>query len=93
MLGIRLNNISADVISCVWGQYIFGGWLKTRCSCEVHHRLQIMLQSFVSAASPQPLSRTIHSLVNVLCFYFDIVSTMRRKSRDLIDLDKHSSAV
>ena len=61
MLGIRLNNLSADVIFCVWGQYILGGgggWLRTKCSCEVHHRLQIMLQSFVSAASPQPLSRT-----------------------------------
>ena len=23
MLGIRLNNISADVIFCGWGQYIF----------------------------------------------------------------------
>ena len=23
MLGNRLNNISADVIFCVWGQYIF----------------------------------------------------------------------
>ena len=25
MLGIRLNNLSADVIFCVWGQYILGG--------------------------------------------------------------------
>ena len=23
MLGNRLNNISADVIFCVWGQYVF----------------------------------------------------------------------
>ena len=60
MLGIRFKNISADVILFVWGQYIFlgGGWLRTKCSCEVPHRLQIMLQSFVTAASPQPLSRT-----------------------------------
>ena len=28
MLGIRLNNISADVIFCVWGQYIFRGGLE-----------------------------------------------------------------
>ena len=34
----------------------------------------------------------IHSLVNVLCFYFYIVSTMRRKCRGLIDLDKYGSA-
>ena len=46
MLGIRLKNISADVIFCVWGQY------------KVPHRLQIMFQSFVTAVSPQPLSRT-----------------------------------
>ena len=86
----------------VFGVNIFfffggGGWLRTKCSCGVHHRLQIMLQSFVSAASPQPLSRTglgyRHSLVNVLCFYFYIVPTMWRKSRGLIDLDKHGSAV
>ena len=101
MLGIRLNNISADVIFCVWGQYIFffflggGGWLRTKCSCEVHHKLQIMLQSFVFAASPPTPEQDwdIHSLVNVLCFYFYIVSTMRRKCRGLIDLDKHGSAV
>ena len=31
MLGIRLNNISADVIFCVWGQYIFWGW---RCRAQ-----------------------------------------------------------
>ena len=37
--------------------------------------------------------RDIDSLVNVLCFYFYIVSTMRRKCRGLIDLDKHGSAV
>ena len=24
LLGNRLNNISADVIFCVWGQYVFG---------------------------------------------------------------------
>ena len=42
----RLKNISADVIFCVWGQYIClfffflgGGWMKTKFSCEVHHRL------------------------------------------------------
>ena len=28
MLGNRLNNISADVIFCVWGQYSFGGGCK-----------------------------------------------------------------
>ena len=51
MLGNRLKNISADVIFCVQGQYIYiyiyiyiflgggGGWLKTKSSCEVHHRL------------------------------------------------------
>ena len=38
MLGNRLNNISADVIFCVWGQYVLG-WPRTKCSCEVHHRL------------------------------------------------------
>ena len=41
-----------------------------------------MHQSFVTTASPQPLSRT-HGLVNVLW----------RKCRGLIDLDKHDSAV
>ena len=35
----------------------------------------------------------IHGLVNVLCFYFYIAPTMRRKCRGLIDLDKHDSAV
>ena len=39
MLGIRLKNISADVIFCVWGQYIFEGGLKTKFSCGVHQRL------------------------------------------------------
>ena len=39
MLGNRLNNVSVDVIFCVLGQYIFGGWLRTKFSCEVHHRL------------------------------------------------------
>ena len=34
-----------------------GCWLRTKCSCEVPHRLQIMVQSCVTAASPQPLSR------------------------------------
>ena len=37
MLANRLNNISADVIFCVWGQYVLG--LRTKCSCEAHHRL------------------------------------------------------
>ena len=37
--------------------------------------------------------RDIHSLVNVLCFYFYIVSTMWRKCCGLIDIDKHGSAV
>ena len=33
----------------------------------------------------------IHSLVNVLCFYFFIVPTMWRKCCGLIDIDKHGS--
>ena len=50
MLGNRLKNISAEVIFCDWGQYIYiflfwgggtGGWggLRTKFSFEVHHRL------------------------------------------------------
>ena len=49
VLGNRLKNILADVIFCVWGLYVFvfffvffggrGVWLKTKFSCEVHHRL------------------------------------------------------
>ena len=35
VLANRLNNIAADVIFCVWGQ--FG--LRTKCSCEAYHRL------------------------------------------------------
>ena len=35
----------------------------------------------------------IHSLVNVLCYYFYIVSSMRRKCWGLIDIDKHGRAV
>ena len=35
----------------------------------------------------------IHGLVNVLCFYFYIASTMWRKCRGLIDLDKHEKAL
>ena len=34
----------ADVILCVWGQYILGGGggvLKTKFSCEVHYMLYI----------------------------------------------------
>ena len=47
MLGNRLKNISADVIFCVWVQYTlyFLGWLRTKFSCEVHHRLYIMHQA------------------------------------------------
>ena len=56
MLGNRLNNISADVIF-VFGVNMFLGWLRTKCSCEVHQRLLIMHQSFVTIASPKPLSR------------------------------------
>ena len=49
VLGNRLKNMSADVIFCVWGQFVFfffffflgggggGGGLKTKFSCEVHH--------------------------------------------------------
>ena len=37
MLANRWNNISADVIFCVRGQYVFG--LRTKCSCEAHRRL------------------------------------------------------
>ena len=39
-----------------WGGGV-GGWLKTKFSCEVHHRLSIMHQLFVTTASPKPLSR------------------------------------
>ena len=49
-----------------------------------------MHQSFVATASPKPLSKMGY---NVLCFYFHVVSTMRRKCRDLIDLDKHCCVV
>ena len=38
MLGNELNNIPADVIFCFGDQHVFGG-LRTKCSCEVHHRL------------------------------------------------------
>ena len=38
MLGNRLKNISADVVFCV-GVNIFLGWLITKFSCELHHRL------------------------------------------------------
>ena len=48
--------MSADVIVCVWGN-IFGGWLRTKFSCELHQRLNIMHQSFLTTASPKPLSR------------------------------------
>ena len=34
-----------------------GGGLRNKISCEVHHRLKIMNQSFVTNASPDPLSR------------------------------------
>ena len=36
--------------------YIFvgWGWLRTKFSCKVHHRLQ---QTIVTTASPKPLSR------------------------------------
>ena len=37
--GNRLNTISADIIFCVRGQYIFGGLLKTKSLCVLHHRL------------------------------------------------------
>ena len=37
--------------------------------------------------------RDIHSLVNVLCYYFYMVSSMGRKCWGLIDIDKHGRAV
>ena len=54
-----------------------------------------MHQSFVTTAFPPAPEQDgyIHALVNVLRFYFYIASTMRRKCRGLIDLDKHDSAV
>ena len=52
-----------------------------------------MHQSFVTTASPPEQDGDIHGLVNVLCFYFHIASTMGRKCRGLIDLDKLGSAV
>ena len=64
MVGIRLK-IYQRMLYFVFGVniYIFffvggggggGGWLRTKCSCEVPHRLQIMFQSFVTTASPNP---------------------------------------
>ena len=39
MLANRLNNISADVIFCVWGQSVLG-WLRTKRSCDVVFTMQ-----------------------------------------------------
>ena len=40
MLGNRLNNISADAIFCVWGQYSFGGgWeLNFHAKCIIGYK-------------------------------------------------------
>ena len=92
MLGNRLNNISGCHILC-FGSIFFSGWLGTKCSCEVHQAIKSAPVICNNWFTPTPeQDGDIHSIVNVLCFYFYIVSTMWRKCCGLIDLDKHGSA-